>query len=178
MILRIFLIFLFLVLCGFLLYFIFGIFIPAVKNQIIENQDPVFSNVELNYVGTIDESKVHVSENRAVIDYGNKADISNNRLNYNGIKNCALFNSIYDTATEYTNTCIGFGDCIKVCPQEAIRIENDIAVITRNCCGCGNCISVCPKDIIKLVPENEIKKSFSEHKYFKFWKSCYKIFHK
>ena len=51
MILRIMFIFLFLVLCGFILYFIYGVFIPAVKHQIIESQDPLFAEAELNYVG-------------------------------------------------------------------------------------------------------------------------------
>lgn len=178
MILRIFFIFLFLVLCGFILYFIYGVFIPAIKHQIIESQDPLFSEVELNYVGNMEEPDIKLSGNKAVIEYGPKTSVKDNRLEYNGIKSCALFNSIYDTANDYSNVCIGFGDCVKVCPQEAIKIENHVAVITKNCCGCGKCITVCPKDIIKLVPKESLNNSLSEQKYFKFWKSCYRIFHK
>lgn len=178
MILRILFIFLFLVLCGFILYFIYGVFIPAVKHQIIESQDPMFSEVELNYVGNMEEPDIKVTSNRAVIDYGEKSSDTEKRLEYNGIKSCALFNSIYDTAGENSNTCIGFGDCVKVCPQEAIKIEDNVAVITKNCCGCGKCMNICPKDIIRMVPKEEVSGSISEQKYFKFWKSCYKMFHK
>lgn len=178
MILRILLIFLFLILCGFLLYFLFGVFIPAVKSQIIPSQDPLFAEVELNYTANVDEQNVVVSDKVAFVENLHKIDEQSKRLKYNGIKNCALFSSIYDTANEFSNTCVGFGDCIKVCPQEAIKIENNVAVITKNCCGCGECVDVCPKKLIKLVPKESVINSLSEQKYFKFWKSWYKMFSK
>ena len=177
MILRIMFICLFLVLCGLILYFIYGVFIPAVKHQIIESQDPLFAEVELNYVGN-SEPEIKTTANRAVIEINSKISESDNRLEYNGIKSCSLFNSIYDTPNEYSNVCIGFGDCVKVCPQDAIRIENNVAVLTKNCCGCEKCLTVCPKQIIKMVPKESVENSLSEQKYFKFWKSCYRIFHK
>lgn len=176
MIIRILFIFLFLILCGFILYFIYEIFIPAIKSQMLENQDSLFADVELNYVGNMEEPKIPVSDNRAIIKYEKKRDSKDNRLIYNGVKSCKLFSLIYDTPNDLSEVCIGFGDCAKVCPQEAILIESGIAKVTENCCGCGNCINVCPKKIIFLVPQEEIKEQIPEQKHFKFWKSCYKIF--
>ncbi|MCD6358422.1 MAG: 4Fe-4S binding protein [Dehalococcoidia bacterium] len=53
--------------------------------------------------------------------------------------------------------CLGFGDCVEVCPQNAISINPDknVAFIDWDgCVGCGLCISECPQNIIELIPAN------------------------
>ena len=41
--------------------------------------------------------------------------------------------------------CTGCGSCSNVCPQGAISIEDNLAVINEGLCvGCGACASVCP----------------------------------
>ncbi|MBQ0162486.1 MAG: hypothetical protein KBS84_04905 [Treponema sp.] len=202
MILRILLVLLFIIVSSFILYFIYGSFIPALKSQTVENKDPLFSEVELNYVGNDSEKKVAVSDKMAVILCNPNRSFDKERLSYNGIKSCILFHSIYETPNDCKFGCIGFGDCINKCPQEAIIIKHGTAVITSNCCGCGECLSSCPKDLIKLYDRNIIKNNtefklcnagdnsltscsmcqkaqkieIPEQKNFKFWKSCYRIF--
>jgi len=44
-----------------------------------------------------------------------------------------------------TNRCNGIGDCIKVCPTEAIRLINGKAF---SCITCGKCYEVCPNNAI------------------------------
>ncbi|MBQ0002634.1 MAG: hypothetical protein KBT21_03770 [Treponema sp.] len=204
MIVRILLVFLFVIFTSFILYFIYGVFIPAIKSQTVENKDPLFSEVELNYVGNMSEKTITVSDKTAVVLCNPDRSFSNQRLSYNGIKSCALFHSIYETSNDCAFGCIGFGDCVKKCPQEAIIIKNSTAIITKNCCGCGECISSCPKDLIKLYERKALKENseiklcnasencltscnkcqklqkveFPEQKNFKFWKSCYKIFNR
>ena len=46
--------------------------------------------------------------------------------------------------------CTGCGACVDVCPMEAIKIENDKAVISDDCSECGVCESECPNDAISL----------------------------
>ena len=47
--------------------------------------------------------------------------------------------------------CIGCRMCAKVCPAEAITVENNIAHIDYSkCTGCGKCAEKCPKKIIHL----------------------------
>ena len=48
-----------------------------------------------------------------------------------------------------TQGCIGCGICVKICPHDAITIENNLAVIDYNLCtSCGLCAAVCPKKLI------------------------------
>ena len=52
--------------------------------------------------------------------------------------------------------CIGFGDCVGVCPQNAIQLGNGIASVnTKLCTGCGICVKTCPQKIISLFPDIE-----------------------
>lgn len=70
---------------------------------------------------------------------------------YEGIKSCSASNSTYGGMYSCIYGCLGFGDCVKACPFDAITIENGIAKINEDkCTGCGKCVNACPKKIIKL----------------------------
>jgi len=46
--------------------------------------------------------------------------------------------------------CIGCGQCVKLCPEGNIRIENGKAVIGKNCIQCLSCLQFCPTQAIDL----------------------------
>lgn len=49
--------------------------------------------------------------------------------------------------------CCGFGTCASVCPYDAIRIIDGLAVIDdTKCKACGKCIEVCPNKLIEIIP--------------------------
>ncbi|HPP29587.1 MAG TPA: RnfABCDGE type electron transport complex subunit B [bacterium] len=76
------------------------------------------------------------------------------RFDYKTIKTCNATNALFNTTLECNYGCIGMGDCVKVCPVNAISIdENNLPVIdAEKCIGCGKCVSECPEKIINLIP--------------------------
>jgi Na+-translocating ferredoxin:NAD+ oxidoreductase RNF subunit RnfB len=76
-----------------------------------------------------------------------------NRYNYLGNPGCE--NQMYMLGGQKTcpTGCLGGGSCIQVCPEGAICIEDDVAIIDRALCtSCGACINKCPKSCIDRIP--------------------------
>ncbi len=50
--------------------------------------------------------------------------------------------------------CLGFGDCVRSCPFDAIVMDaNGLPVVDEEkCTGCGNCETACPRSIIEIHP--------------------------
>lgn len=73
------------------------------------------------------------------------------KFKFDGIKSCAAANRFYQGEKFCTNGCLGYGDCIDVCTNDAITIINGIAHIDdEKCMGCGMCEKVCPNSLITV----------------------------
>jgi ferredoxin len=46
--------------------------------------------------------------------------------------------------------CTGCGDCVDVCPVEAISVENGKVVIDKECIECGACVNMCKNEVLSL----------------------------
>ena len=47
--------------------------------------------------------------------------------------------------------CIACGDCENICPKEAIKVEDELAVVMYSkCIRCYCCHEICPEDAIVL----------------------------
>lgn len=87
----------------------------------------------------------------AVIHCGGNCDSTGLRTDYQGIHSCAAAMLMYGGNGNCVFGCIGYGDCMSVCPQNAICIERGIAhVDPRACEGCGQCAKKCPKNLITI----------------------------
>ena len=95
------------------------------------------------------------------------------RLQFQGVHSCKIFHATYGSAALGKQTCIGYGDCMKACPQKAIFMEKGQAVVSDLCSGCGKCVDACPISIITLAPAVSVEKPPKKH--FKFWYTCYRI---
>ena len=73
---------------------------------------------------------------------------------YHGIEDCRMLSFVPNGGAKSCNYgCLGFGTCEKVCPFDAIHVENGVAVVDKEKCkACGKCVDVCPKHLIKLIP--------------------------
>ncbi|MCX7703678.1 MAG: RnfABCDGE type electron transport complex subunit B [Planctomycetota bacterium] len=76
------------------------------------------------------------------------------RFDYWGVETCGAANLIGAGKKSCPVGCLGFGDCVRVCPFGAILMgEDGLPVVLRHLCkGCGKCVSVCPRGVLKLMP--------------------------
>ncbi len=97
----------------------------------------------------VDSSKIN---KKAVIHCHGNSDVIGD---YTGIKSCKVATKLVGGDKRCPYGCLGYGDCVAVCPKNAISIDKEmnVAVIDPDkCIGCGLCVKECPRGIIKLVP--------------------------
>ena len=73
---------------------------------------------------------------------------------YAGIETCSAASLVFGGPKACKNGCLGLGDCVRICPFDALHIgEDGIAVVTPDkCTGCGLCVPSCPKELFELYP--------------------------
>jgi len=98
---------------------------------------------------------VDVVERVAFVHCTGDCNTARYKYDYNGsIHSCAAANLLWNGSKACEHGCLGYGDCVKACPNDAICIENGIAhVDSRKCTGCGLCAKACPNHIIDLMPD-------------------------
>ena len=98
--------------------------------------------------------KVESAEKIAFIACRGTRENTKTKYDYEGIQSCRAANMLHSGPLECEYGCLGFGDCVKVCPFGAVTLENGRPNVCKDICvGCGKCVSVCPKKLISLVPK-------------------------
>lgn len=200
MILRLILFIMFIIMLSALLFFIVCILSPAVSEQTAIKDNFLLSKAEFGFK-KLGKSAIQHQEpaaKKAVVKCSCRKTFAQNSevQNFPGLS-CAVIASEYGSVGGCNYMCIGRGDCASACPQKAILIINNTAVISNFCTGCGECLPVCPKGIIQLVDRtvkkmvvcsnmnqplttcsSRQKEEIIEEpvkKYFKIWTSCYRM---
>ena len=76
--------------------------------------------------------------------------------NYVGINDCRAAALAGINLKDCDYGCMGLGSCVAVCPQNAIKMIDGVAVVNPNLCvACGLCVKTCPKGLIELIPESK-----------------------
>lgn len=201
MILSIILLILLILTVPLLILFLIYIMLPSIKVGRNGNEDPVISTKETQFT----KSKTEIVPNtnqRALVMCNCEKKFKVERTVFNKEHTCALMHSLKGNGTDCKYACIGLGDCMKGCPQNAIIIKNHTAKISSLCIGCGKCVDSCPMGIIKMVPKDlkevvlcgalekynsqdnkttcdsmnkKEKVEWNTKKDFKIWSYCYKI---
>ncbi|MEO0071147.1 MAG: RnfABCDGE type electron transport complex subunit B [candidate division WOR-3 bacterium] len=80
------------------------------------------------------------------------------RFEYYGTESCREATLLLGGPKACIYGCIGMGHCVKVCPVQAIKMdENRLPVIDEKVCiGCGKCIRECPKGTLRLIPRSKL----------------------
>ena len=93
-----------------------------------------------------------VAEKVAYVACNGNCDASKRKFDYRGEKSCHIANMSYNGDKYCTFACLGYGDCVRVCPRDAITVRNGVAKIDpASCIGCGMCARACPNKIINIV---------------------------
>ena len=73
---------------------------------------------------------------------------------YYGIETCAAAALVFGGPKACKNGCLGLGDCVRVCPFDALELGPDgiVEVVSERCTGCGLCVPVCPKNLFHFYP--------------------------
>jgi len=75
---------------------------------------------------------------------------------FDGIRSCASEAMACSGTTPCSYGCLGYGDCVSVCPYDAITMDPDTGlpvVDYDKCVGCGKCTDACPRGVMRLVPK-------------------------
>jgi len=71
---------------------------------------------------------------------------------YRGIPSCTAANALAN-AQACKFGCLGFGDCVRACKFNALRVANGLATVNyKKCTGCAACSKACPRNLIVMVP--------------------------
>ena len=122
------------------------------------NACPVGGAVSAEAIGEIMGVRAGALERKtAFVACKGTCDVTRNQGNYIGVQDCraAVLSGL--NVTECNYGCLGFGSCAEVCPEQAISVQNGVAVVNRNrCVSCGLCVKACPRGLISLIPESRI----------------------
>lgn len=92
----------------------------------------------------------------AFVKCNGNCDACEDKFVYIGTKTCVAIEKFYSGKGKCSFGCHGMGDCASVCDENAIRIENGVAVINPKLCkGCGKCVKACPNHLITLLKESQ-----------------------
>jgi electron transport complex protein RnfB len=75
------------------------------------------------------------------------------KFGYQGVPSCSAAKLVRNGPDACDYSCIGFGDCVRACPFDAMFLQNGVVeVIPEKCTACGSCVQVCPNDVLELIP--------------------------
>lgn len=77
---------------------------------------------------------------------------------YRGIRNCKAASLVFGGHKACAFGCLGLGDCVDICPFDAISMGADgLPIVDANkCTACSKCVTVCPKKLFELVPIDKL----------------------
>ena len=70
---------------------------------------------------------------------------------YEGVRSCRTDELTTGGNMKCEYGCLGYGDCARACPFDAIEMVDGLPRIDADACtACGECVETCPRDIITI----------------------------
>lgn len=110
-------------------------------------------DVAANLADALGQAKPSGCQQTAVVHCGVKEDQRKKKARYSGVKTCQAADLIDGGGLLCQYGCLGYGDCLLVCPFDAISMVEGLPVIDPGkCTACGKCLTACPRNIISMIP--------------------------
>ncbi len=132
-----------------------GLAAAIVKGEAPVNGCPVGGEPVGVAVGEIMGVAVEQGEKKvAFVKCSGDRDAAQTDYTYYGIKDCGAVKYVPNGGPKSCNYgCVGFGNCERACPFDAIHVVYGLAVVDEEKCkACSKCVAACPKHLIELVP--------------------------
>ena len=95
-----------------------------------------------------------VEPQAAVVHCAGCTEAASRKMIYEGVDSCRMASQLFGGDKSCTYGCVGLGDCVQVCPYDAISLCDGIAVVNTDLCrACKKCVAACPKHLISLMPK-------------------------
>ena len=105
-------------------------------------------------LGVSDDSGKGIAKRTAVVHCQGDSKTVKDKMEYIGINTCFAAKQLFGGQRSCTYGCLGYGDCVAVCPNDAICVKGQLARIDpRRCSGCAVCLKVCPANVISVEEE-------------------------
>lgn len=95
---------------------------------------------------------MEITPETAVVHCRGNCDAVSRRFTFDGVQSCAAAKRFHGGEKSCTFGCLGYGDCVNVCDENAIEIVNGVAEVTGACVACGKCVKACPNSLISMKP--------------------------
>ena len=132
-----------------------GLAAAIVKGEAQVNGCPVGGEPVAKQVGAIMGEEAQATEPKtAFVKCQGTCEKAFSNYEYTGEMDCKMMAFVPDGGPKKCNFgCLGGGNCVAVCPFNAIHLIDGIAKVDEEKCkACGKCIAECPKHLIELVP--------------------------
>ncbi|MGQ9472620.1 MAG: RnfABCDGE type electron transport complex subunit B [Candidatus Caldatribacteriaceae bacterium] len=103
--------------------------------------------------------KLHFETKKAVLLCQGGKGIASEISRYHGVQDCKAVALLGNVPRICRFGCLGFGNCERVCPFSAIRMDSETGlpqIMVAKCTGCGKCVAECPRKVLALVPYKEL----------------------
>ena len=132
-----------------------GLAAAIVRGEAAVNACPVGGETVGNRIASIMGVNAEAQERQvAFVHCQGSCTKAETDYDYYGADDCRMLPFVPNGGPKSCNSgCLGYGTCVKVCPFDAIKVVDGVAVVDKDACkACGKCVDVCPKKLISLVP--------------------------